>query len=184
MQTQETPTQQRLTHQPTHQSSRYAACLSLPHLNVCIIYTMVVKHGVMRVPCQCDVCKSAPPCCCCRVSVQSFGSLYNIPQPWTPGYAAVDVLHASRTLVWLKGEEVLITYDRATTAHSGKFKRWNMNFIAAPAVTGPVVRAVGRVNQVSVTSLLPVNGNITVQVRGRVRESVCKRGGTQVETSE
>lgn len=95
---------------------------------------------------------------------QSFAGLYNIPQPWTPGYAAMDVLHASRTLVWLKGEEVLVTYDRATTVHSGKFKRWNMNFIATPAVAGNVVTAAGKVNKVQVTSLLPANRNITVQV--------------------
>lgn len=98
------------------------------------------------------------------VDVQSFATLYNIPQPWTPGYAAVDVLQASRSLVWLKGEEALITYDRATTAHSGKFKRWNMNFIAPPTVSGNVVTAVGKVNKVAVTTLLPANRNITVQV--------------------
>lgn len=74
------------------------------------------------------------------------------------------MLHASRTLVWLKGQEVLVTYDRATTAHSGKFKRFNMNFIAPPTVSGNVVTAVGKVNKVQVTSLLPVNGNISIQV--------------------
>lgn len=93
----------------------------------------------------------------------SFASLYNIPNVWTPGNAAVDVLHASRTLVWLKGQEVLVTYDRATTLHSGKFKRFNMNFIAAPTVSGNVVTAVGKVNRAQVTSLLPVNGTISVQ---------------------
>lgn len=74
------------------------------------------------------------------------------------------MLHASRTLVWLKGQEVLVTYDQATTVHSGKFKRFNMNFIAPPTVSGNVVTAVGNVNKVQVTSLLPVNGNISVQV--------------------
>jgi hypothetical protein len=96
--------------------------------------------------------------------VQSFASLYNIPNVWTPGNAAVDVLHASRTLVWLKGQEVLVTYDRATTLHSGKFKRFNMNFIATPTVSGNVLTAVGKVNKAQVTSLLPVNGTISVQV--------------------
>lgn len=99
-------------------------------------------------------------CCCC----QSFASLYNIPSPWTPGNAAIDVLHASRTLLWLKSE-TLLTYDRATTVHTGKFKRFNMNFIAPPTVRGNVVTAVGKVNKVQVSSLLPANANISVQVR-------------------
>lgn len=31
--------------------------------------------------------------------VQSFASLYHNPSPWTPGYAAIDVPHVSRTHV-------------------------------------------------------------------------------------
>ena len=58
-----------------------------------------------------------------------------------------------------------MTYDRATTLHGGRFKHFNMNFIAAPTVRGNVVIAVGKVNKVQVSSLLPANGNISVQVR-------------------
>jgi hypothetical protein len=96
---------------------------------------------------------------------QSFAGLYNIPSPWTPGNAAVDVLHASRTLLWLKSEEALVMYDRATTLHSGKFKRFNMNFIAAPTIAGNTVTAIGKTNRAQVTSLLPANATITAQVR-------------------
>lgn len=114
-----------------------------------------------------------PPCCRLAdphvpahslLPSQSFAGLYNIPSPWTPGNAAVDVLHASRTLLWLKSEEALVLYDRATTLHSGKFKRFNMNFIAAPSIAGNTVTAIGKTNRAQVTSLLPANATITVQV--------------------
>lgn len=104
--------------------------------------------------------------------LQSFGSLYNIPNVWTPGYAAVDVLHASRTLAYLKAEESVVIYDRATTLHSGKFKRFNMNFVSQPVKSaGNVVTATGSVNKLQVTTLLPANANITVRV-GRMFDTL------------
>jgi hypothetical protein len=138
-------------------------------LTSCTPLTLMFAHS-SPCCCYCCCCCAAAAlllllCCCCYCCLQSFASLYNIPSPWTPGNAAVDVTHASRTLLWLKSEETLVTYDRATTVHSGKFKRFNMNFIAAPTVRGSVVTAVGKVNKVQVSSLLPANVNISAQVR-------------------
>jgi hypothetical protein len=39
-----------------------------------------------------------------------------------------------------------------------------MNFIAAPTVTGNVMTATGKTNRAQVTSLLPANASINVQV--------------------
>ena len=80
--------------------------------------------------------RSRPPCARAQADTpeytavySSFGGLYNRPDAFTPGNAAVDVTHASRTLLWLKpsaangGTDIVVMYDRATTVHAGKFKR-------------------------------------------------------------
>jgi hypothetical protein len=48
--------------------------------------------------------------------------LYNRWNKWEPGLTCEDVTHASRSLVWIKPDHLVI-YDRATTGHSG-FKRF------------------------------------------------------------
>ena len=45
----------------------------------------------------------------------------------------MDVTHASRSIVWLDGDDV-VTYDRATTVHTGLFKRTSLNVINQPTV--------------------------------------------------
>jgi hypothetical protein len=80
------------------------------------------------------------------VSVQSgytyaYGdttSLYNRPSFWTPANAALDILHASRSIVWLKPDHFVV-YDRATSRTPGLFKRFNLAVTAAPTLNGNVV---------------------------------------------
>jgi hypothetical protein len=63
-------------------------------------------------------------------------NLYNNP------HGAQDVSHASRSIVWLK-PDIIVVYDRATTGKSGRFKKFN---VWLP--TNPVVSA----NQATMTS--------------------------------
>jgi len=58
-------------------------------------------------------------------------NLYNHPNAWSAADAAMDVTHASRSILWLK-PDVMVTYDRATTKTANRFKRFNLN-IATPA---------------------------------------------------
>ena len=44
---------------------------------------------------------------------------------------ATDVQHASRSIVWLKPDYVII-YDRATTATAGRFKHFYLQLPSAP----------------------------------------------------
>ena len=69
--------------------------------------------------------------------------------------ASTDVLHASRSLVWLK-PDVLLVYDRAKTKSAARFKRWWLQSASAPTVSGSaavITTALGQRLQIS--SLLP-----------------------------
>ncbi len=73
---------------------------------------------------------------------------------------ATDVLHASRSIVWLKPDTIVV-YDRAATRSNGRFKRFWLQLPALPAVDGDrAVMTTGR-QQLVVTSLLPRNARIT-----------------------
>ena len=58
-------------------------------------------------------------------------SLYNADLRFT----SQDVLEARRSVFWQK-PDVLFVFDRARTGESGRFKRFWMNFTAAPAISG------------------------------------------------
>lgn len=64
-----------------------------------------------------------------------FTNLYNRPSEWTPENAMADILHASRSIVWLKPDH-LVVYDRAVSRSAGLFKRWNLGLTAAPVIAG------------------------------------------------
>ncbi len=59
-------------------------------------------------------------------------NLYNRPSFWTPANDASDVTHASRSVVWLM-PDILVIYDRATTKHNG-FKRFSLNLPYTPTL--------------------------------------------------
>ncbi|KAG2432062.1 hypothetical protein HYH02_013130 [Chlamydomonas schloesseri] len=107
-------------------------------------------------------------------STTDMTGLYNRPSPWVPGNAAVDVLQAVRSVVWLDMDFIAV-YDRATTGRPGKFKRFNLNTVQRPTLqpgTGPgtgrpaVLRAANASSgqALTLTSLLPDPGvaNVTV----------------------
>ena len=88
-------------------------------------------------------------------------SLYNRPSVWTPANAALDILHASRSMVWLKPDHIVV-YDRATSRSPGLFKRFNLALTAAPSIKGNVITTTTPGGQhLFMTALLPANATVT-----------------------
>jgi len=103
-----------------------------------------------------------------QVSVQTaytyvFGdttNLYNRPSYWSPANAAMDVLHASRSMIWLKPDRLVI-YDRATSHTAGLFKRFNLALTATPVVNGNTITSTTPGGQnLYWTSLLPAGASV------------------------
>jgi len=78
------------------------------------------------------------------VSISSNGStysyvqsdntlLYNRPNVFTPSAGLMDIQHASRSILYLPNDDVVV-YDRATTGHTGLFKQFNLNFTTTPQI--------------------------------------------------
>jgi len=88
--------------------------------------------------------------------------LYNRPSPYTPENAALDILHASRSILWLKPDHIVV-YDRATSQTAGLFKHFNLAVTAPPSASGKVITVTTPGGQhLAVTSLLPTNAALTV----------------------
>ena len=88
--------------------------------------------------------------------------LYNRPSFWTPANALQDIQHASRSILHLNNDYVVV-YDRAATLHTGLFKRFNLNFITTPLVdhvNNVVTETTPKGQKLFVQSLLPANANI------------------------
>lgn len=89
-------------------------------------------------------------------------ALYNRPNA-QPEHALMDIAHASRSLVWLQ-PDVVVVYDRATSLHSGSFKRFNLTVTATPVLDPANRRATvltPKGQYFFVSSLLPANGTMT-----------------------
>lgn len=84
--------------------------------------------------------------------------LYNRPDVWTAANSATDIQHASRSVLWLS-PDVIVVYDRATSLHNG-FKRFNLTLTAAPSIdqTNHAATVTTPGNQsLFVQTLLPAN---------------------------
>jgi hypothetical protein len=89
-------------------------------------------------------------------------NLYNLPNQWTPSNGAVDILHASRSILWLKPDHIVV-YDRATSQHPGLFKRFNLTVIGNPVITGSLTTTTTPGGQhLYINSLLPNTSTTTV----------------------
>jgi len=87
--------------------------------------------------------------------------LYNRPSFWTPANAALDVLHASRSILWLKPDHIVV-YDRATSHTAGLFKRFNLAFPTAPVLAGNLIQTTTPGGQhLYLTPLLPAASTFT-----------------------
>ena len=87
--------------------------------------------------------------------------LYNRPSFWTPNNAANDVTQATRSILWLNNDYVVV-YDRATTGHAGLFKRFNLSLTTNPTITGNVAtETLASGQQLFVQTLLPQTPSLT-----------------------
>jgi len=95
-------------------------------------------------------------------SLTDATNLYNHPDFYTAANAAMDVKKAQRSIVWLNPDYV-VTYDRATTGHAGRFKQLNLALVAPPTITGTTARAVKGGQAVTIQSLLPADATVVEQ---------------------
>jgi hypothetical protein len=87
--------------------------------------------------------------------------LYNRPDFWSPPDAALDILHASRSILWLKPDHIVV-YDRTASQTAGLFKQFNLSFPTLPTVNGHVITATTPGGQnLYITSLLPASATFT-----------------------
>ncbi len=88
-------------------------------------------------------------------------NLFNRANFWTPANAALDILHASRSIVWLKPDHIVV-YDRATSQTAGLFKRFNLALIGQPSLNGNVITSNTPNGQhLYVSNLLPAGATVT-----------------------
>lgn len=74
---------------------------------------------------------------------------------------ATDILHASRSIVWLPPDHIVV-YDRAASLTEGRFKRFWLNLPALANVAGNVSTMTTELGQqLVVTTLLPADAEIS-----------------------
>lgn len=101
-------------------------------------------------------------------------NLYNRPDQWTPSNGAVDIQHASRSVLWF-GNDNVVVYDRATSLHPGLFKRFNLSLVAQPTIAGPIVSETSPGGQnLTVQTLLPANPTISWVALGNSLSTVAE----------
>ncbi len=58
-------------------------------------------------------------------------NLFNRLDIWSPNTGATDIIQATRSIVWLNNDYIVV-YDRATSRHTGLFKRFNLSLVNKP----------------------------------------------------
>ena len=87
--------------------------------------------------------------------------LFNRPQIWQPQLALMDIQQATRNIIWIKPDHIVV-YDRAASAHPGLFKQFNLNFLSVPTLAGNTMTEVTPQGQrLFVQTLLPTNATMT-----------------------
>lgn len=87
--------------------------------------------------------------------------LFNYPEIWEPQIASLDILQATRNIIWIKPDHIIV-YDRAASVHSGLYKRFNLNLVAAPSISGQTVKEVtAGGQQLFAQTLLPAAATIS-----------------------
>jgi hypothetical protein len=106
-------------------------------------------------------------------------NLYNLPDIYTPSNSAVDILEASRSILWLKPDHIVV-YDRATSLHSGLFKRFSLTLVGTPVIAGNLTTTTTPGGQhLYVSSLLPNTPTTTI-----TRSSIGSAGITSIADLE
>ena len=89
-------------------------------------------------------------------------NLYNrYNNVWSPAWNAHDITQATRSIIWLNNDYIVV-YDRATSIHSGLFKRFNLCLTNNPAINGTTaIETLKSGQQLFVQTLLPKNPLLT-----------------------
>ena len=89
--------------------------------------------------------------------------LYNRPDQWSTGDNATDIVQATRSVVWLNKDYVVV-YDRATSTHAGLFKTFNLSLATSPVISGNVAtETMADGQQLFIQALLPQNVTMTAR---------------------
>jgi len=84
-------------------------------------------------------------------------NLYNRPDFWDPAQAITDIQSASRSILWVNADFIII-YDRAASLHPGLFKTFNLNLVTAPTIAGSMATETTPGGQhLFIQTLLPAN---------------------------
>jgi len=90
-------------------------------------------------------------------AASNLTNLYNRPNIYTPTSGATNVTQATRSILWLNSDYIVI-YDRATTLNSGLFKRFNLSMVTSPAISGNVAtETLASGQQLFLQTVLPSN---------------------------
>jgi len=83
---------------------------------------------------------------------------------WSPNSGASDITRATRSIMWLNNDYVVV-YDRATSLHTGLFKRFNLCLVTNPAINNNTsVETLSSGQQLFVQTLLPQKPAITADL--------------------
>jgi hypothetical protein len=95
-------------------------------------------------------------------AASTLTNLYNRPDPNAPNDSAVNIMQATRSIVWFSNDYVVI-YDRATSREKGLFKRFNLNLITNPDINGDVVtETLSSGQRLFIQTLQPSNPSLSV----------------------
>ena len=97
-------------------------------------------------------------------ATSNLANLFNRPDIWSSLDTAVDVTQSTRSILWMNNvaaSDFIVIYDRATTVHSGLFKRFNMAVVNNPVISGnTATETMADGQQLFVQTLLPLAPSI------------------------
>lgn len=94
-------------------------------------------------------------------ATSNLTNLYNRPDIWSPPDSATDITQATRSIVWFNNDTIVV-YDRATSAHSGLFKRFNLSLVTNPVISGNVAtETMADGQQLFIQTLLPQKASLS-----------------------
>ena len=89
-------------------------------------------------------------------------NLYNRPNQFTPGWAAMDVLHVSRSIVWLSPDYIVV-YDRCVCASR------SISLSSTQTRSNPVELRTHYVGRISTETSISLSVGVCVRVCVRAR---------------
>jgi hypothetical protein len=103
--------------------------------------------------------------------VYAFIDLYNAPSIWDAEDNAAAITRAQRNIFFINSD-FIVTYDRATSAYPGLFKRYNLSLVTNPSISGQTaVETMADGQKLFINTLLPQNATITTSIAGIAQSS-------------